>query len=84
MNAGVNDGAAPTQARKIVVGLTLALVAVAYLDRVCISTAAPVIRAELGLDRPQMGMVFSAFTFTYGLFEMPSGWLADRFGARRR
>src|SRR5262245_53561226 len=29
-----------------------------------------------------MGMVFSAFTFAYGLFEMPSGWLADRFGAR--
>jgi ACS family glucarate transporter-like MFS transporter len=63
--------------------LTLALVAVAYLDRVCISTAAPVIRAELGLDQAQMGIVFSAFTFAYALFEMPSGWLADRFGARK-
>jgi MFS family permease len=78
----VNVDAAPTHARKVVVGLTLALVAVAYLDRVCISTAAPAIRAELGLDEVQMGMVFSAFTFAYGLFEMPSGWLADRFGAR--
>jgi len=83
VNVGVNDGAAPTQTRKIVVGLTLALVAVAYLDRVCISTAAPIICAELGLDEAQMGMVFSAFTFTYGLFEMPSGWLADRFGAKK-
>ncbi len=81
MNVGVNDGA--THARKVVVGLTLALVAVAYLDRVCISTAAPAIRADLGLDQAQMGMIFSAFTFTYGLFEIPSGWLADRFGAKK-
>jgi ACS family glucarate transporter-like MFS transporter len=73
----------PTGARKRVVAFTLALVAIAYLDRVCISTAAPTIRAELGLDQTQMGLVFSVFTFTYGLFEMPSGWFADRFGARK-
>jgi MFS family permease len=72
----------PSDVRKRVVALTLALVAVAYLDRVCISTAAPAIRAELGLDQAQMGKVFSIFTFTYGLFEMPSGWFADRFGAK--
>jgi MFS family permease len=77
------EGSAPTQARKFVVVLTLALVAVAYLDRVCISTAAPAIRAELGLDQAEMGIVFSAFTFAYALFEMPSGWFADRFGARK-
>jgi MFS family permease len=29
-----------------------------------------------------MGYVFSAFTLAYALFEVPSGWLADRFGAR--
>jgi sugar phosphate permease len=72
-----------THARWRVVLLTLALVAVAYLDRVCISTAAPAIRAELGLDQAQMGIVFSVFTLSYGLFEMPSGWFADRFGARK-
>jgi MFS family permease len=77
------EGSAPTRARKVVVVLTLALVAVAYLDRVCISTAAPAIRADLGLDQAQMGLVFSAFTFAYALFEMPSGWLADKFGARK-
>jgi MFS family permease len=76
------EGSAPTHARKVVVVLTLALVAVAYLDRVCISTAAPAIRAELGLDQAEMGIVFSAFIFAYALFEMPSGWLADKFGAR--
>lgn len=65
------------------VGFTLALVAVSYLDRVCISTAAPAIKADLGLGDSQMGLVFSAFTLAYALFEVPSGWLADRFGARQ-
>src|SRR6266404_4159801 len=71
-----------TRARHTVVWFTLALVAVAYLDRVCISTAAPAIKTELGLRDWQMGLVFSAFTLSYALFEVPSGWFADRFGAR--
>lgn len=62
--------------------LTLAAMAIAYLDRICISTAAPAIRDDLALTDAQMGYVFSAFTLTYALFEVPSGWLADRFGAR--
>ena len=63
-------------------GFTLAAMAVAYLDRICISTAAPSVKADLGLTDAQMGYVFSAFTLAYALFEVPSGWLADRFGAR--
>jgi MFS family permease len=63
-------------------GFTLAAMAIAYLDRVCISTAAPSVKADLGLSDAQMGYVFSAFTLAYALFEVPSGWLADRFGAR--
>ena len=73
---------APTRARHVVVAWTLAIAAIAYLDRICISTAAPAIRAELGLSDGDMGLVFSAFTLAYALFEVPSGWFADRFGAR--
>ena len=73
---------APTRARYTAVAFTLALIAVAYLDRVCIATAAPAIKADLALSDAAMGFVFSAFTFAYALFEVPSGWLADRFGAR--
>ncbi len=62
--------------------LTLVMVGIAYLDRVCISIAAPSIKSELGLSDTQMGLVFSAFTLAYALFEVPSGWFADRFGAR--
>lgn len=73
----------PTTVRYRVLGLTLALVGVAYLDRVCIAGAAPVIERDLGLDDVQLGYVFSAFTLSYALFEIPSGWFADRFGPRK-
>ena len=72
----------PTNVRYGAVAFTLVMIAIAYLDRVCISTAAPSMQAELGLSDPQMSLVFSAFTLSYALFEVPSGWLADRFGAR--
>ena len=72
----------PTRVRHKVVWLTLVMIAIAYLDRVCISIAAPAIKSELGLSDTRMGFVFSAFTLSYALFEVPSGWFADRFGAR--
>jgi MFS family permease len=59
------------------------LAVVTYLDRVCIATAAPFIMADLGLTLVEMGLVFSAFTLAYSLFEVPSGWLGDRLGPRR-
>jgi len=72
----------PTRARYRLLAFALAMMAVAFLDRVCISTAAPAIKQDLGLGDAQMGYVFSAFTLAYALFEVPSGWLADRYGAR--
>lgn len=69
-------------ARHWVVGWILVAAAISYLDRVCISTAAPAIKADLALSDSQMGLVFSAFTLAYALFEIPAGWLADRYGAR--
>ncbi len=72
----------PSRARYGVLAFALAAMAVAYLDRVAISTAAPAMQADLGLTDQQLGNVFSIFLLAYALFEVPSGWLADRFGAR--
>jgi len=55
---------------------------ITYLDRVNISTAAPVISREFGFDRITMGVIFSAFVWAYAIFQVPGGWLSDRFGAR--
>jgi D-galactonate transporter len=55
---------------------------ITYLDRVNISTAAPVISKEFGFDKITMGVIFSAFVWAYAMFQVPGGWLGDRFGAR--
>lgn len=73
----------PTRARYRVLALLFALAALTYLDRLCISAAAPAIAQEFNLSPVQMGYIFSAFTFAYALFEIPSGWLGDRFGTRK-
>ena len=59
------------------------LAVVTYLDRVCISAAAPFISDELHLTTVQMGQVLSAFALAYSLFEIPSGWLGDVVGPRK-
>jgi D-galactonate transporter len=56
---------------------------ITYLDRVNISAAAPVISKEFGFDKVTMGAIFSAFVWAYALFQVPGGWLGDRFGPRR-
>lgn len=72
----------PTHARRSLLGLVFALTVITYLDRLCISAAMPSIAAEFNLTPVQKGWIFSAFTFAYAAFEIPSGWLGDRFGAR--
>jgi len=54
-----------------------------YIDRVNISTAAPLIKANLGLSNTQLGLAFSAFAYPYALFQLIGGYFGDRFGARR-
>ena len=74
--------AVPTNVRWRVVAFGASIAFLSFLDRAAISQAAPVISKELHLSVVQMGLVFSAFGFTYAAGEIPSGWLCDRFGAR--
>jgi MFS family permease len=77
----------PTALRGRVRGRILLLLsvfyAIAYVDRVNISTAAPFIRADLGLSDAQLGLVLSAFALPYALLQVLGGWLGDKVGARR-
>jgi MFS family permease len=66
-----------------VLAFAFLLAVVTYLDRVCISAAAPAIMKDLHLSILQMSVVFSAFTLAYSIFEIPSGWLGDVRGPRR-
>lgn len=71
-----------TNARRTALALAVSAAFVTYLDRVCISVAAPSMTSDLGLSATQMGVVFSVFAVSYGAFEIPMGWLGDRVGQR--
>jgi sugar phosphate permease len=76
-------GQAPSRARYWVIFFAVTLAILAYIDRVCISMAAPLISKDLGFDRKAMGGIFSAFALSYALFEIPGGYWGDRIGPRR-
>ncbi len=72
----------PTRARYWVIVFAVTLAVIQYIDRVCISQAMPTIAKEMNFDDAQKGAVFSIFTLAYSLFEIPTGWLGDKIGAR--
>ncbi len=73
--------AVPRSRRRIGI---LALLAVGtminYLDRTVLGIAAPQLTQELGISAAVMGIVFSAFAWTYALAQIPGGMFLDRFG----
>jgi len=74
-----------TKASRVRFGI-LALISVGtvinYLDRAVLGVAAPALTKELGLSAAVMGVVFSAFSWTYAGAQIPGGILLDRFGTR--
>jgi sugar phosphate permease len=71
-----------SRTRYRILGLTFLVSFVMYLDRVCMGTVAPVIMQEFGLDKITMGWSVSAFNWAYAIFQVPGGFLADRYGPR--
>jgi MFS family permease len=78
--AGINR---PTHVRHVVLGLTIAAYMITYMDRVVISSAVPSIQKEFGFSIVTMGWILSSYQWGYALFQIPGGWLGDRFGPRR-
>ena len=75
--------AGPVKYRHRVLTLLFLLSIVTYIDRVCISVAGPRMQEELGIQPDQWGWVVGVFAIAYAAFEIPSGALGDRIGARR-
>ena len=74
---------APSRTRHWLIAFAILLAVIQYIDRVCISQAMPEIARDLKLTDAQKGAVFSAFGLAYALFEIPTGWLGDKIGARK-
>jgi MFS transporter, ACS family, glucarate transporter len=78
----VQSASGATRVRLQVMALLCGLSFLTYYDRQCIVRAQEGIQQSLGLGDEQMGLVFGAFWLAYALFEIPGGWMGERFGSR--
>ena len=63
--------------------LLLTAMLFSYAHRGAMGVAEPFVREDLGLNRAETGLILSSFFWLYAFMQMPTGWLADRFGVRR-
>ncbi|QJW90167.1 MFS transporter [Spirosoma taeanense] len=78
----VNRGDKKTRVRYGMLALVFINVVINYLDRSNISVAAATFSKDLHLSSVQLGLIFSAFGWTYAFLQIPGGLIADRFGPR--
>jgi MFS family permease len=71
----------PPRSIQLVLLVSLALF-INYVDRGNLATAAPLVQDSLALSATQVGVLLSAFYYSYVLCMPATGWLAERFGAR--
>ena len=75
---------APTSIRYRIIAVSMLMAFILYLDRICLGeiVKSASFQADVPLTKDQIGKILGAFFFTYALFQVPTGWLSDRFGAR--
>ena len=85
MTSATQPNAVPLRMSGALIGilaLMVASVAINYVDRTSLSTAAPLLGVDLAISPAKMGMLLSAFFWTYAFLQLVSGWLVDRHGVR--
>jgi MFS family permease len=75
-------GASPKPFPSSLVALLAGAIFINYFDRGNLAIAAPQVQAELGLNNAQMGVLFSAFFWSYAPMQPLAGWLAQRVDVR--
>lgn len=73
---------APTRQRYVMLSLIATGTLINYLDRTILGVAAPALTKELGINAALMGVIFSAFSWSYAASQVPGGAFLDRFGTR--
>jgi MFS transporter, ACS family, D-galactonate transporter len=56
--------------------------AINFIDRANLAIASPSIQSDLGVDATEMGLILSAFFWTYAFLQLPAGWFIDKVGVR--
>jgi MFS transporter, ACS family, glucarate transporter len=78
----MSDGRGKVPVRYWLIAVTFTLSMLLYIDRVAIAVAKGSVTSDFGLNDVQFGWVLSAFALGYALGQIPTGMLADRWGAR--
>ncbi len=77
-----SDGNKRGRVRFRILAFIFVSVVINYMDRSNISVAASAISNDLHLNSVQLGLIFSAFGWTYAALQIPGGIMVDRFGPR--
>jgi len=72
----------PTRKRLLILTLISIATLINYLDRSVLGVAKPELVKELHISPEVMGLIFSAFSWTYALAQIPGGYVLDRLGTR--
>ncbi len=72
----------PTRARLGILALITFATVLNYVDRSVMGVAKPALTEELSITPEVMGVIFSAFSWTYALAQIPGGVLLDKLGSR--
>jgi ACS family D-galactonate transporter-like MFS transporter len=72
----------PSRKRFIILTLISLATLINYLDRSVMGVAKPALVAELHITPAVMGLIFSAFSWTYAIAQIPGGYVIDRLGTR--
>jgi len=77
------SGPRKSRQRFILIGILFFHSVNTYMDRACIASAVDYIKRDLSISGETMGLVLGIFAIGYALFQVPSGWIADRLGPRK-
>lgn len=72
----------PTRRRFVILALITAAVMINYLDRAIMGIASPFVRHDFALSPVALGIIFSAFSWSYFAAQIPAGIALDKFGTR--
>ena len=80
----MKEAVPPTNIRHRIIGVTMLMAFILYLDRICMGDIVKSVsfNQDLALSKEQIGKILGSFFFAYALFQVPAGWASDRFGAR--
>lgn len=79
----VVTGARPARLRYWILAMLFVVTTINFADRSTLSIAGDSMQKDLGVSSGQLGLLFSAFSWSYLVAQIPGGWMLDRFGSKK-